>query len=134
MHGGGFEYGGPMEDGYDSLCSRIAKGSGGEVRFAVLMFDEIACWALLAGSPLLSARDSYCSACYCFSYWGSKIRTWCLIECPKSCMTEVVLKYFRLGQLPFKTSGMACLKNRQPSQYFIGQNQMYKTAVRLCIL
>lgn len=28
VHGGGFEYGGPVEDGYDSLCSRLAKGSG----------------------------------------------------------------------------------------------------------
>ncbi|CAE7543602.1 est [Symbiodinium natans] len=28
IHGGGFEYGSPLEDGYDSLCSRIAAGSG----------------------------------------------------------------------------------------------------------
>jgi len=28
VHGGGFEYGSPLEDGYDSLCSRIAAGSG----------------------------------------------------------------------------------------------------------
>ena len=31
MHGGGFEYGAPLEDGYDSLCSRIAAGSGGKL-------------------------------------------------------------------------------------------------------
>lgn len=28
VHGGGFEWGGPREDGYDSLCSRLASGSG----------------------------------------------------------------------------------------------------------
>jgi len=28
VHGGGFEWGGPREDGYDSLCSRIARGTG----------------------------------------------------------------------------------------------------------
>ena len=28
VHGGGFEWGSPLEDGYDSLCSRIAEGSG----------------------------------------------------------------------------------------------------------
>lgn len=75
MHGGGFEYGGPMEDGYDSLCSRIAKGSGGEVRFAVLMLKRLRCPTCVLGNSaacrvsslqmLLPTRDSYK---YCFSY------------------------------------------------------------------
>eukprot|EP00931_Biecheleriopsis_adriatica_P059478 TRINITY_DN35597_c0_g1_i1.p1 TRINITY_DN35597_c0_g1~~TRINITY_DN35597_c0_g1_i1.p1 ORF type:complete len:382 (-),score=72.87 TRINITY_DN35597_c0_g1_i1:50-1195(-) len=28
IHGGGFEYGAPLTEGYDNLCSRIADGSG----------------------------------------------------------------------------------------------------------
>ena len=34
VHGGGFEYGAPREDGYDSLCSRVAAASGASELFA----------------------------------------------------------------------------------------------------